>query len=119
MGVVGDDTGTFPSAWETDRRDFLNFDGEGGGICERCALGSAEPFAVCCLSLSRECERAWPLGMEASLASVSVLNVELAVTAELPLVDREIGGGGATIIAGGFGFEADVEAEAGLGCTWG
>ena len=51
----------------------------------------------------------------ASLATVLELAVDAAVTAELRLVDREMGGGGATMIAGGLGV--DVELEAGRGCA--
>ena len=54
---------------------------------------------------------------DASLATVLVLNEDTAVTAELPLVDRSIGGGGATVIAGGLGYAVEDEVEVGLGCT--
>ena len=54
---------------------------------------------------------------DAWLATVLALNEDTAVTAELPLVDRSMGGGGATVIAGGLGFAVEDEVEVGLGCT--
>ena len=55
----------------------------------------------------------------ASLATVFVLNEDAAVTAELPLVDREMGGGGATMIAGGFGVELELGGGRGCVCACG